>query len=86
MFVSPLFFVQHTDEESDADSFQTQPWGLPVLQRGFTVSVHGLLSVNKKGMCRPGSFDCTVNLLVLSGELRATEQILNVVTRFHSSA
>lgn len=52
MFVSPLFFVQHTDEESDADSFQTQPWGLPVLQRGFTVSVHGLLSVNKKGMCR----------------------------------
>lgn len=31
--------VQYTDEESDVDSFQTQPWGLPVLQRSFTVSI-----------------------------------------------
>ncbi len=35
MFVS----VQHTDEEGDVDSFQTQPRGLPVLQRSFTVSI-----------------------------------------------
>lgn len=39
-FVSSLLFVQYTDEESDVDSFQTQPWGLPVLQRSFTVSIH----------------------------------------------
>lgn len=30
--------LQYTDEESDVDSFQTQPWSIPVLQRSFTVS------------------------------------------------
>lgn len=37
-----FFSFQYTDEESDVDSFQTQPWGLPVLQRSFTVSTLAL--------------------------------------------
>jgi len=38
-FLSALLLsVQYADEESDVDSFQTQPRGLPVLQRSFTVS------------------------------------------------
>lgn len=32
-------FLQHTDEESDVDSLQTQPRGLSVLQRSVTVSI-----------------------------------------------
>lgn len=41
-------FLQHTDEEGDVDGLQTQPRGLPVLQRSATVSIPPLKGSRRK--------------------------------------